>query len=227
MSRIGDQHGIALIVALLATTLLAAIALALALTTAMDVKIAANQGSSQDVLYAADAGLDRALAELRITANWDAVLQGIQASPCVDGPSGTTRSLGDGTVIRPSDVVNTANCAHPAPCATGEISALSDDRPWGANNPRWTLYAHGPLDQFIARPSNGSPAYIIVLVADDQAEIDGDPSIDGEPGHPGAGVLLVRALAYAASGAHASIEATVFRRDAAERAQVRSWRRLR
>jgi hypothetical protein len=69
--------------------------------------------------------------------------------------------------------------------------------------------------------------YVVALVGDDGLETDGDPLRDGGgPDNPGAGVLLIRAEAFAANGAHAIVETTVGREGAGGRLRVLSWRQL-
>jgi hypothetical protein len=93
------------------------------------------------------------------------------------------------------------------------MSAVTADRPWGANNPRWALFSYGPLSAMSSESGAlPSPDYVVVLVADDPAESDGDPSRDGEPGSgPGAGVILVRAEAFGPLEAHRVVQAAVAR----------------
>jgi hypothetical protein len=69
-------------------------------------------------------------------------------------------------------------------------------------------------------------------VADDPAETDGDPLVDGSSGNPGAGVLVLRAEAFGPGGSRAAVELTLARLDASELAadprllgtRVVSWR---
>lgn len=221
-----DQRGMALVIGVLASTLVLAIALALALTTSMEVGIAANYATAQDALYAADAALERTLAELLAATDWNPVLQGLQTSCCIDGPTGTPRALGDGSSIEPAALANIANCAHAAPCSAAELDAFTPDRPWGPNNPRWQLYAHGPLSTFTGSVSN-SPMYIVVLIADDPSEQDSNPAVDSPQGNPGGGIIFVRAAAYSAGGTQATVEMTLLRTDPSERVRVTSWRTIR
>jgi hypothetical protein len=60
--------------------------------------------------------------------------------------------------------------------------------------------------------TRGQNCYIIVLVADDPAETDGDPWRDGIRGeNPGADALVLRAEAFGTGGLHKVVEATVVR----------------
>jgi len=71
----GDDRGVALIAVLSACSLLLALGLSLALTTTVEVGIAANQRDGVQMLHAADAALERAIADLA-PADWNAVLAG-------------------------------------------------------------------------------------------------------------------------------------------------------
>ena len=92
------------------------------------------------------------------------------------------RALADGSTIDLGEQVNLANCQKAAACSAAEMNAVTADRPWGANNPRWTLLAYAPLSALLPDTSLGPPAYVIVLVGDDPSEIDEDPSRDAAPG---------------------------------------------
>jgi hypothetical protein len=61
---------------------------------------------------------------------------------------------------------------------------------------------------------------VVVLVADDPSETDGNPALDGASGTPGAGIIFARAESFGAAGAHAIVEATLVRTDTDARAQT-------
>ncbi|MBI3490546.1 MAG: hypothetical protein HY047_01920 [Acidobacteria bacterium] len=133
--------------------------------------------------------------------------------------------LDDGSVLDLAQTVNMANCHKVTPCSEAEMNAATDARPWGANNPRWTLFAYGRLRDLLPAGAIDSPFYVIVLVGDDPAENDSDPTKDGVAGNPGAGVLALRAEAFGPGGTHKVVELTVARADGAIRAL--SWREIR
>ena len=62
-----------------------------------------------------------------------------------------------------------------------------------------------------------SPFYLAVWIADDSADCDNDPNIDGgapvapHASNSGAGVLTLRAEAFGPAGTHRVIEATIAR----------------
>ena len=65
----------------------------------------------------------------------------------------------------------------------GRLYRHTDERPWGANNPRWQLYAYGQLDDMIPTSTINSPFYVVVMVGDDPSENDGNPLKDGTGDH--------------------------------------------
>jgi hypothetical protein len=209
----GPRDGTVLVVVLAAMLVLSAVGLALTLVAETDRLASDNVGRAGASLYAADAAIERALCDLKRAPDWDAVLSGRTAGGFVDGPPVGPRTLADGRVVVLDDVVSLANCGRTGGCTDAAMSAVTADRPWGANNPRWSLFSYGPLSAMSSEPSPFPPReYVVVLVADDPAESDGDPSRDGEPGSgPGAGVILVRAEAFGPLETHRVVQAAVAR----------------
>ena len=107
-------------------------------------------------------------------------------------------------------------------CGDADLIAVTDDRPWGANNPRWQLYAYGPMEDMVPTATINSRNYVIVWVADDPSECDNLPLTDGgAPVAPcttnrGTGVLTMLAHAYGPDGVRRVIEVTVARTDTTE-----------
>jgi hypothetical protein len=204
----------------------------LVLTTSAETMIAANYRDSTEARSAAAGALERALADLRRAPDWNDALSGALRSTFVDGAPGGERRLADGTVLDLSNVVNMANCGNRAACTDAQMDAITGERPWGANNPRWKLYAYGPWGNVSPEDASDgavrSPCYVLVLIADDQSDADGNPSEDGSaPGNPGKGVVMLRAEAFGARHAHRGVEATVARSSTAAGAvRVISWRSL-
>jgi hypothetical protein len=204
-------RGIAVLTVVLVMTLASLLALALVLITTIETRAAFNFRGSGEASHAADAGIELALADLAVAADWSAVLDGSSGSSFVDGSPGR-RTLPDGQSLDLAGVVNLATCGHAAVCAPSEMDAVTGARPWGPNNPRWRLYMHGPLGSMAPGRILRSSGYVVVLVGDDPSETDNDPLRDGVAGlNPGAGALLLRSEAFGASGAHKVIEATVVR----------------
>jgi len=224
----------ALLVAMMAMLLMTALGAALVLTTSSEAIIAGNFRNSTEGLYAAEAVLERSLDDLQTLPGWNPVLDGSMQSAFVDGAPGGSRTLSDGSAIDLGQAINMANCGKITACSPADLDAVTTDRPWGANNPRWRLYAYGRLSDMMPAGAINSPYYVMVMAGDDASENDDNPLLDGiGPGNPGAGVLVMRAEAFGPRGAHTAIELTVARIDAAElksgRAGVRvlSWRAVR
>ena len=205
--------------------LLSALGMALALTTSIERQVSAAYGSSTEVFYAADAAFEMAVQELSRVLDWNVVLTGA-TSTFVDGAPGP-RVLPDGSLLDLQQATDVANCGR-SPCSVADAQSVTAARPWGANNPFWHLYAHAPLMNLGPPGTIDSNAYVVVWVADDPLETDGQPLVDGDTAsgpNPGAGVLQVLVEAYGARGTRRTLEATL-KRDAA-RTRVLSWRELR
>jgi len=227
-----SEDGTALLVALMAMLLMTALGIALVLTTSSETMIASHFRNSAEGLYAADAVLERALDDLLAVADWNQLLNGAVQSSFVDGPPSGARALADGSSIDLLQVLALATCDKSVPCSSGDMDAVTTKRPWGANNPRWQLYAYGMLRDMMPPGAVNSPYYVVAMVGDDPSENDGNPLQDGSSeDNPGAGVLAMRAEAFGPGGAHKVIEAIVARPDesAGAPAGVRmlSWREVR
>ena len=107
------------------------------------------------------------------------------------------------------------------------MNANDGERQWSMNNPRFRLFAWGPVNDLNPTATINSPFYIAVWIADDGAENDDNPNVDGGPvsaawqsdgmdKNPGSGVLTLRAEAFGPGGAHRVIETTIARTDSTE-----------
>ena len=191
-----DERGVALIIVLLSTMLLTALAVSLVLLTSSETLLTANYRNSHEALYAADAAVERVVQDLLSVSQWNDLLasSNIQSS-FTDGPTSVT--LADGTrvdVFRERDRVQS------------ETNTLNI---WGSNNPVWQVYAYGPMSNMLPE---GIPtdAYVLVLVGDDPSESDNNPSVDTN------GVLTLHAEAWGIGGAHKVVEVTVARTSSTE-----------
>lgn len=202
-----SQRGIALILVILVTAFLSALGMGLALAVFMDRLATGNMSGSVAMLYAADGGIEIAAHELAQVADWSPVLSGAQQSHVNDGPPSGVRALPGGGVVDLAAATNLLNCGKTTTCTIAQMNATSSDRPYGANNPRWRLFAYGPMQQFgqLARP----PAcYLAVWLGDDGHEQDGDPLVDEPlPDQPGYGIVRVHAETYGFGGVRRAIEA--------------------
>ena len=232
-----SDRGVALILVLLVMMTLSALSMSLALMVSTESRVAANYRDGIEVLYGADAALERVLPDLAAAPDLNAVLAGTTVSTFIDGPAGTRR-MPDGTFTDLRALTSMVNCGRPV-CSDVDLDEVRDDRPWGRNNPRWQLYAYGRLTELEASPSTslgarGSRVYAVVWVADDPSETDLDPFTDGGPpmlpgvgseDNPGHGRLALLSHAYGPNGTRRVIEATVAKGELGF--SVLSWREIR
>jgi hypothetical protein len=198
----------------MATALLSALGLGLVMTTTTEVLIVGNYRNAQEGLYAADAALERVLPDLVATPDWDPVLLGELRSGFVDGSPAGVRRLKDGSTLDLTEATNRANCGKATTCSIAEMNGFTEARPWGTNNPQWKLYAHAPVDNLLPGGIVASSLYVVVWVADDPAENDGDPLKDGSTrGNPGRRIVSLRAVAYGPKGTQRVIETNIARTD--------------
>ena len=218
--------GSAIVVVVMAMFLLVALGSALVVTAATEARISARFGASAAALSAAEAALAIAVADLAIRADFDAALSGLVTSAFTDGPPAGVRTVA-GSEIDLSRITNELRCGRDAVCTDADIAAVSAQRPWGADNPRWQTFAWGRLSTLTPRAGGANDMYLVAWVGDDPAEIDGDPQRDGVPAaNAGRGIVMVIAHAYGAGGLRRAIEATITRARPADTAVV-SWREIR
>ena len=235
----GSERGVAIIIAITAITLILSLGGALILLSSSETAIAANFRAAHEAIYAADAVMERALADLGRAPDWTPVLDGSVQSTFIDGLSTGTRTLSDGSTIDLAEITNLANCQKSVPCSVADIAAATTERPWGANNPRWTLYAYGPLADMLGAESIRSAFYLLAFVGDDPSENDDNPLVDGlslagRP-NPGKGLVLLRVEAFGPRHVHKVLAATVARLELpptipggpiSTELRVLSWRQL-
>lgn len=210
MNTRNTERGAALVTALMALMLLTALGMALVISTSTETKITGNFRGGQEALYAADGGVERVMDDLLTVPDWNNILNGSVRSAFIDGSPSGKRTLPDGTQLDLTEATNMANCGKITTCSISDMNALTEYRPWGANNPRWNLYAYGPLNTIIPTGTVDSQMYVIVWVADDQSENDNNPTIDGNSQtNPGSGVLAMHAEAFGPNGIRKVIEVTV------------------
>lgn len=219
MTRRDSERGLALVVVLALAGLLTAATAAVIAISSTDVRIAAGFRWGRQLGHAAEAGLHRALVDLKALPDWTTVLSGVTRSDFVDGPPGGVRSVSGGVFVDVDLEVALATCGRVPPCGEAERVAIRFDRPWGPNNPRWRAFAYGPVSVLTGL---AAPAYLLVLVGDDPSETDGNPDQDEATPAPGAGVIRVWAMAFGPAGARRTVEATIARVGALPRVRVLS-----
>jgi uncharacterized MAPEG superfamily protein len=215
LGRQTAERGAALVIAVMAMTLMLTLGGALVLLSSSEAVIAANFRAAHEATYAADAAIERSLADLRGEVDWTPVLAGGVRSAFTDGLPSGRRALVDGSTIDLDQITNLANCQKPTACSSAELAALTSERPWGANNPRWTPYAYGALADILDTPTVRSAFYVVAFVGDDPSDNDGDPTRDGfsvgSNPNPGKGIVVIRAEAFGPRSVHKVVEATVAR----------------
>lgn len=216
-----DERGIALIISLLALLLMSALGMALMLNSQTEILIGANYRDSVEGAYVADAGIERVMQDVLTIADWNQILSspdGVRAgvtSGFID--STYTPTLPDGRTIDLTRATNMINCGKTTMCSEADMNAVTRERPWGPNNPRYRLFAWGPVNDLIPTATLNSPYYVAVWIADDPSENDDNPLMDGVADtNYGRGVLALRAEAFGPAGAHRIVEATIARTDSTE-----------
>jgi hypothetical protein len=201
-TRLGNQDGTALIVALMSMMLLTALGAAVVMVSNTETMIANNYRNSQEALYAADAAAERVVQDLLLVPRWNDILSGTVQSSFNDG------TMTDQKVI-PGGGRVTLCCG--TRTATGQLQTVTSQlNLWGANNPQWRLFAWGPLSDLLPNEQIDSPMYVAVWVADDPAETDGNPAADTN------GTLTLHAEAIGPAGTRKVVEVTVARTSGTE-----------
>ena len=183
------EAGSALLVVLLASSLLAALGLALAALGSVETVIASNQRAGSQLAYAAEAAADGALADLLTISNWSDALSGV-ASSSLQGYAVPPVGPGDPpmTLAQLTQVVQ---------------SAFDAQGSWGANHPQWRLFGHGLLTELAPMATVDSDEFIAAFVGDDVADADGNVLVDSNRR------IQIAARAMSPRGMHRSIVMTV------------------
>ena len=213
-SRLANEDGTALIVALMSIILMTALGAAVVMVSNTETMIANNHKNSQEALYAADAVVERVVQDLLMVPRWNDILAGTTQSGFIDGAMTDPKTLPAGARVL-------LCCSSPS--ATTQLQADSDSlNLWGGNNPRWRLFAWGPVSELLPDFPIDSPYYVAVWVADDPADAvpdaQGNPGAlpDNDPLADSNGVLTLHAEAYGPGGTRKVIEVTVGRTSSTE-----------
>jgi hypothetical protein len=192
--RPDDERGSVLLCALMVITLIATLGAAVTLVVSSESVVAANYYASQEGLYAADAGIERAIAELRALSTWSGV------------PSSSTSfpDFNDGQATPTAPDRSMLNLAQLTIRRQGESDAVYANLP---DRPVWRLYAHAPLSRMAPGAGNATP-YVVVWIADDLDEIDGNAAIDTND------VVMLHAEAFGVRGGKRAVEVTIQREEA-------------
>ena len=207
-ARLGNEDGTALVVALMSMMLLTALGAAVVMVSNTETMIAANHRNSQEALYAADAAVERVVQDLLMIPRWNDVLAGTVQSSFIDGSMTTLKSLPTGGSMTLCCDTNTA---------TSQLQADTDSlNLWGGNNPRWKLFAWGPLSDILSDSSIDTSMYVAVWVADDPADSVDGATPDNNNLADSNGVLTLHAEAFGPGGARKVVEVTVARTTSTE-----------
>lgn len=208
-------RGIALLTAMLLTMMLTAVAAAVIVLTMTETALTRSHRLGLQTLYAADAGIEWAVQELRGMPNWTPVLTGAVRSRFTAGS--TSPRMADGMTVDLREL-------------TTALQREADrDRPVNPDAVRWQLFGHGWLGALL-QVSVPAPLYWAVWVGDDPGEQDGDPTMDSN------GRVRIRSEAFGPFRSRRVIEAVVVwrpvppARPGAEPggfAQLSGWRLLR
>ena len=213
-TRLRNEQGTALIIALMSMMLLTALGAAVIMVTNTETMIANNHRASQEAVYVADAVVERVVQDLLMVPRWNDVLSGTLQSSFIDGGISAAKTLpGGGRIVL---------CCGTG-TATAQLQADTDGlNLWGGNNPQWRLFAWGPMSELLPDAAIDSPYYVAVWVADDPA--DAPPGAQGEPGTvpdnnaamDSNGVLTLHAEAIGPTGTRKVVEVTVARTSSTE-----------
>ena len=176
-----DERGTALLLAMVLSGVLAAVAAVVALTARTETLLAGSFQQGRETAYAAEGALARGLADLEGPEPWSDVLAGGLSSFVVGDPA-PARAL-ENAVRR----------------------AANGGRSWGSDTPHWRLFAWGPASAWLPPGKPEPPFQLAVWIADDPEDGDGDPAADAN------GVVALYAVATSPTGARRSVRATVAR----------------
>ena len=207
-----DQRGVAVVIALLMALLISAIAGALVMLTTTETLISTSFRQSDEAAYGAEAALERGLHDLATMPSWSPALTA--------SPANATSSFNDGESRPVAPDGRVLDLARLTAARQRESDEHYRSAVFGADTPQWRLFAHDFVRGLLSGPGLDIPLYLVVWVADDESDGDGNPEIDSN------GQILIYAIALGAGGARHSVQARVGR---AEAGQIRllAWRNAR
>jgi hypothetical protein len=226
MRTLWRDEGAAMVIALLALSMLTAIGVAMLLTSSSDVVIAGAFRDQRSGIFAADAIVTRALDEIA-AADWTELLSGTRSAALADGLPLGARTLSDGSRIDLQQIVNMANCQKASACTIADLTAVTERRPWGMTNPRWQLYAYGPLRSMLPAGVVDSPWYVVLLVADDPLLADDVIALRGEAFGPRNAHAVTELLAARPAGISSGADSDYNGAGGPGSMMVLSWREVR
>ena len=180
----------ALIATLMAALLLVALAGVLAPLSMIETAVGVNHRRAVQALYAAEAALELAVAELGSLPDWSTAL------------NGSTRSAFRDATLAPvmPDGARIDLAAISAGLRADGAGATSAGR--GLD---WRLFAHGRLGAWTPVPAGYGPWLVAVWIADDAADPNPDSGLDGND------AIVAHAAAFGPRGARRAVQATLVR----------------
>ena len=189
-------RGSALLSVLLLMFLFAAVSIGIATVVRIETTVGAQFVGATGAMYAADAGVNLAIAEMRTVPDWTSLLSGASQSALSQGTfTGAKRLPGGGTVL---------TCCGPSSVA-GRLERESAGYPVASRaGLPWRPFLWSALDQ-VAPRSPPSRLFLAVFVQDDEEDGDGDGARDAN------GRVMVRSEAVHPDGLRRAVEALVER----------------
>ena len=213
-----NERGTALLLAIALVLLLLALGAAVSIASRTETLIAANFRQGLEALYAAEGSVAHALRDLDAIADWSTVLSGAVASSFTDGAAIGSRTLPDGSMI-------TLCCTQPS--LTYEVQQRAHSgRSWAADTPQWQIFAWGPAAAWLPGRLD-TAVYVVVWVADDPDDGDGNPAADSNR------IIELYAQALGPKGARRVVDVLIGRDPGSEAGsspagvRILSWREVR
>jgi hypothetical protein len=188
----------AVLTALAATLLLTALGVAIALLGIEESMLSLHERSARALRHAASAGAQLAVADLRLAPSWDPLL-----TPAASPPLSAVPGRFLDSTLTPAAPWNGAPIDLASATTALQAATVASRGPADAAQV-WRLYLSGPLAR-AAPAAAGAPWYVAVWIADDKADIDGDPNVDSN------GLLSVHAVAYGPVDAMVALDLTLRR----------------
>jgi hypothetical protein len=213
---LANARGAALLLVITLVLLLAAIGAAVSVASRTEILIAASFRQGREAMYAAEGAVGRAVRDLAVLPDWNVVLSGAVRSPFTEGAATSSRVLPGGDTL--------TLCCGPLSLTDEVQHRALGGRRWGDDTPLWQMFAWGPVSAWSAGAAIDSRLYVVVWVADDPDDWDGDPTVDSN------GILGIYAHALGPRGARGVVDALIRRAPAADegppppRVRILSWR---
>lgn len=188
-----------LLSALFATVLLMALGVSVVLLGTAERTLAAHDRESRALAYASRAAAAVAMADLEALPSWSALL-------AAGASADTSASPGRFVDASLSPAAPWAGAPVDLRGLTARLQAGTDAvGGMGGDPPVWRLFEYGPLERLVPAASGLVPCYLVVWIADDRADGDGNPAADAN------GIVVMRAAAIGWGGGRADTEISVRR----------------